>query len=303
MKYYFVFNPLAGKGGAKEVLESEIAALPEKDSCTIYETKAPLDASEFVKKTCLENPDEALRFIACGGDGTINEVFSGAIGFENASVSCWPCGSGNDFVKIFGGPDAFADVAGILSAPERTLDVMKVGDRYSINVTNFGFDTTVAMTVNEDRAKNGHGSKSSYAKGIVKALLKSMNNKCTVKCDGKVINPDGSLLLCTLSNGQYVGGSFNCAPRGEIDDGLIEVCLVKPISRIRFFKMLTPYTNGEHLDREDFKDVMTYLRAKKIEMSAPEGFAYSLDGEIIHESEFTVEIVPGALKLAVPEKK
>ncbi len=303
MKYYFVFNPLAGKGGAKEVLESKIAALPEKDSCMIYETNAPLDACEFVKKTCLENPDEALRFIACGGDGTINEVFSGAIGFENASVSCWPCGSGNDFVKIFGGPDTFADVAGILSAPERALDVMKVGDRYSINVTNFGFDTTVAMTVNEDRAKNGHGSKSSYAKGIVKALLKSMNNKCTVKCDGKVINPDGSLLLCTLSNGQYVGGSFNCAPRGEIDDGLIEVCLVKPIPRIRFFKMLAPYTNGEHLDREDFKDVMTYLRAKKIEMSAPEGFAYSLDGEIIHESEFTVEIVPGALKLAVPEKK
>ena len=61
------------------------------------------------------------------------------------------------------------------------------------------------------------------------------------------------------------------------------------------------FTNGEHLDRADMKDIVVYRQAKKVEVDAPMGFAYSLDGEIIREPHFTVEIVPGAVTLAVPE--
>ena len=79
------------------------------------------------------------------------------------------------------------------------------------------------------------------------------------------------------------------------------MCLIHPISRLRFVKILTPYTNGEHLDRADMKDIVVYRQAKKVEVDAPMGFAYSLDGEIIREPHFTIEIVPGAVTLAVPE--
>ncbi len=301
MKYLFVLNPMAGSGGVEEKLRKEISALKCSDSCEVYLTKAPMDATRFVRETIAANPDEKLRFIACGGDGTINEVFSGAVGAENVSVTSYVCGSGNDFVKVFGGQEKFLNVEKLVSAPERKLDALRVGGRYSFNVTNFGFDTTVAITINKEREKTGHGSKNAYTKGVVTALIKSMNNKCTVTADGEVLNPDGRALLCTVANGQYVGGSFKCAPRAKTDDGLIEVCLIKPISRIRFVKILTPYTNGEHLDREDMKDIVTYRQAKKVEVSAPEGFAYSLDGEIIYEKDFSIEIVPGALNFACPE--
>lgn len=301
MKYIFILNPKAGAGGTEEKLRNEIAALPCSDQCEIYLTKAPLDATEYVKRTLAENPCEKFRFIACGGDGTINEVFSGAVGAENASVSCYACGSGNDFVKVFGGQEKFSDASKLISAPERKLDALKVGNRYSFNVTNFGFDTTVAITINKERAKSGHGNKNAYTKGVVTALLTSMKNNCTVTADGEVLNPDGKALLCTVANGQYVGGSFKCAPRAKTDDGLMEVCLIKPISRIRFVKILTPYTNGEHLEREDMKDIITYRQAKTVSVSAPDGFAYSLDGEIIYENSFTIEMVPGALNFACPE--
>lgn len=301
MKYIFILNPKAGAGGTEEKLRNEIAALPCSDQCEIYLTKAPLDATEYVKRTLAENPCEKFRFIACGGDGTINEVFSGAVGAENASVSCYACGSGNDFVKVFGGQEKFSDASKLISAPERKLDALKVGNRYSFNVTNFGFDTTVAITINNERAKSGHGNKNAYTKGVVTALLTSMKNNCTVTADGEVLNPDSKALLCTVANGQYVGGSFKCAPRAKTDDGLMEVCLIKPISRIRFVKILTPYTNGEHLEREDMKDIITYRQAKTVSVSAPDGFAYSLDGEIIYENSFTIEMVPGALNFACPE--
>ena len=104
-----------------------------------------------------------------------------------------------------------------------------------------------------------------------------------------------------MANGQYVGGSFKCAPRAETDNGKIDVCLIKPISRVRFVKILNTYTEGKHLDDEKMKDIIVYRRATEVKVEAPEGFAYSLDGEIVYENNFTVNIVPGALNLAVPE--
>ena len=301
MKFVFILNPKAGSGLAEQAIRDGIEKSDKKDCCEIYFTKAVGDAMNYVKKYCTENPDEKVRFIACGGDGTINEVFNGAVGFENAEVGCYPCGSGNDLVKSFGGAEKFLDVQKLIDAPTQKLDLLKVGDRYSDNVVNFGFDTTVAITVNEDRAKTGHGSKSSYTKGVVKALITSMKNKFKVIADGEVLNPEGVALLCTVANGQYVGGSFKCAPRAKTDDGIIEVCLMKTFSRLTFVKLINSYTKGEHLDDPKFKEYVVYKQAKKVEIIAEDGFAYSLDGEIIYDKHFTVEIVPGALNFAVPE--
>ena len=282
-------------------LRSAIQALDEASSCELYVTQEAGDATRFVERWTEKHPGEKVRFVACGGDGTVNEVFNGAVGKPNVSVSCYPCGSGNDFVKAFGGAERFMDVGKLVTAKTQKLDLLKVGKRYSNNVVNFGFDTTVAITINKEREKTGHGSKNAYTKGVVTALLTSMKNDFTVKADGEVLNPDSKALLCTLANGQYVGGSFRCAPRAKTDDGLMEVCLIKPISRLRFVKILTPYTNGQHLDDEKLKDIVVYRQARKVEVEAPEGFAYSLDGEIIYESHFTVEVAEKALDFAVPE--
>ena len=301
MRYIFIINPKAGAQNRSEELKATVAALPQKDQCEFYFTKSVGDATVYVKQWCDDHPGEEVRFIACGGDGTINEVFNGAAGRENVSVTCWPVGSGNDFVKVFGGAERFMDVSKLLTAPTQKLDLLKVGDRYSVNVVNFGFDTTVAITINQEREKTGHGGKNAYTKGVVKALLTSMRNEFTVTADGEVLEPKGKALLCTVANGQYVGGSFKCAPKARTDDGLLEVCLIKPISRIRFVSILGTYTEGKHLDDPKMQDIVVYRQAKKVEITAPEGFAYSLDGEIIYENKFTVEIAEGILDLAVPE--
>ena len=301
MKYVFIINPKAGAQDRSEELKTTVAALPQKDQCEFYFTKSVGDATVHVKQWCDAHPGEEVRFIACGGDGTINEVFNGAAGRENVSVTCWPVGSGKDFVKVFGGSERFMDIGKLLTAPTQKLDLLKVGDRYSVNVVNFGFDTTVAITINQEREKTGHGGKSAYTKGVVKALLTSMRNEFTVTADGELLDTKGKALLCTVANGQYVGGSFKCAPRAKTDDGLLEVCLIRPISRIRFVTILGTYTEGKHLDDPKLQDIVIYRQAKKVEITAPEGFAYSLDGEIIYENKFTVEIAEGILDLAVPE--
>lgn len=300
MKYVFIVNPKAGAGENEKTVRAAIENLPQKENCEIYLTKAPGDAMNFVRERSENEKDEKIVFVACGGDGTINEVMNGAAGHENAAVTCFPCGSGNDFVKCFENKNGFLDLSSLLEKDWKKIDLLKVGNRFSANVTNFGFDTTVAITINKEREKTGHGNKNAYTKGVVTALIKSMKNECTVIADGETLNPDGKLLLCTAANGQYVGGSFRCAPRAKLDDGLMEVCLIKPISRLRFVKILKPYTVGEHIGNDEMKDIVVYRQAKKVEVIAKPGFAYSLDGEIIHADRFTIELVKNAVNFIAP---
>ena len=119
--------------------------------------------------------------------------------------------------------------------------------------------------------------------------------------DGELLNPDGNILLCTIANGQYVGGAFRCAPRSLDNDGLLEVCLVKPVSHFTFIKLIGVYTQGTHLEDEKFAKYLEYRRGKKIEIEAPDGFVYSFDGELIRQNKFTVEVVHNAIRFAVPK--
>ena len=305
MKHIFIYNPIAGKDcrAAVSVLQEKMKAHDGEIDYEFYPTKAPGDATVYVRYRCQETPDEQLRFYACGGDGTANEVLHGLIGFENASMTCYPCGSGNDYVKYYGGAEKFLDIEALLAGEEHRVDVMRMGHRYAINVINFGFDTAVARTMSQVRHKKLIGGKNAYTTGIVKALFTAMKNKCVVAVDGEVLDPAGKMLLCTVSNGKYVGGAYCCAPRSENDDGLLEVCLVKPLSRLKLVNLINVYKNGLHLEDERFKDLIVYRRGKKVEVKAAEGFGYTLDGEIVENGNVEIEICPGAVRFVVPAEQ
>ena len=299
MKHIFVINPAAGKVDFAKSLAEILDGYKDRMDYEIYHTQAPGDATAYIRDYCRKYTDP-VRFYACGGDGTINEVVNGAVGFPHASVGCYPCGSGNDYVKYYGGKKFFFDIEAQLNATEVEIDLMRVGNKYAVNATHFGFDSCVAKTMMNVRRKKLIGGKNAYTTGIVVGLCKAMKNKCRVYADGELLNPEGTLLLCTVANGQYVGGSFRCAPRSRNDDGLLEVCLVRPLSHVRFLKLISVYTEGTHLDNPKLEPFLEYRRAKSVRVEAPEGFIYAFDGELITQNEFTVEVAPRAIRFAVP---
>lgn len=301
MKHIFIINPAAGWENSYEAIKEKLEALHLDETVSFYQTQAPGDATAYIREYCRKNPDEQVRFYACGGDGTLNEVVNGVVGFENASVGCYPCGSGNDFVKYYGGMRVFTDLEKLIHAPNQTIDLMRIGNKYAINVINFGFDSVVAKTMMSVRRKKLIGGKNAYTTGIVVALTKAMKNPCRVYVDGKLLNTNGKILLCTVSNGQYVGGSFRCAPRSRNNDGFLEVCLVTPVSRLTFLSLMPDYTNGTHLDNPKFDKYVEYCRAKSVRVEAPKGFICTVDGELVEQNEFTIEIAPAAISFAVPE--
>lgn len=297
MKHYFIFNPAAGTEDGKQAWISRIEEAAEGTDYVLYTTTGAKDATRFVRECC-ETESGELRFYACGGDGTLNEVAEGAYPYPNASVTCIPCGSGNDFVKCFGGAEAFSDVRALMEAEAKPIDLIAANDRIGINVLNFGFDTTVAKTIQKIRRKPIIGGGRAYGVGVATALLTAMRTKCSILVDGEEIS-NGKILLCTVANGHYVGGSFHCAPRAEVDDGLLEICRIRCIHHFRFLKLLKPYTNGEHLDSEEFQKDLVYRRSDHIVISG-EGLSFSLDGEIIEADRLEVSVKKGALRFAHP---
>ncbi|MCQ2385838.1 MAG: hypothetical protein MJ078_04105, partial [Clostridia bacterium] len=255
MKHIFIANPAAGHTSSVGLIRQEVLKLSGRYDCFIHETLSPGEATRFVRHYCEENPNENVRFYACGGDGTLNEVMSGVIGFQNASISCYPCGSGNDFVKYYG-TERFLSIPALLAAEEREIDILTDGERYSMNVANFGFDYAVCRTMTKIKRRPLMGGKNGYYAGVCYSLFTSMNNKAKVYVDGKKLGEGDSLLLCTVSNGSYVGGSYRCAPRSDNEDGLLEVCLFKPVSVAKFLGLMNSYTMGTHLAATRFAGIM-----------------------------------------------
>lgn len=300
MKTIFIVNPTSGNGKGEQKVKNAIANL--HGDFEIYVTKAPLDATRFIKEYCTDNPAQRVRFCACGGDGTLNEVVNGAVGFENAEITCYPCGSGNDFVKYYGKESEFADISEIVNSEAVPLDLIKIGDRYSINVVNFGLDTCACQTMINIKNKTIFGGKMAYNMGLVYSVIAAMKNKAKIYVDNELVNESGKYLLASVANCKYYGGAYCCAPRAENNDGLIEFCMVKPISRFRLAGLVSTYKKGKHLEDKRFEDIIKYKRCKKVEIKAPKGFALTVDGEIIPGEHFVCEIVKDAIKFAVPKR-
>lgn len=299
MRHIFIVNPHSGPQDATENIREKLVQLPLDDAHEVYVTCASGDATQYVRSVC-SSTNEQLRFYACGGDGTLNEVINGAVGCAHAAVGCYPCGSGNDFVKYFGGKSHFTDLAALIAGKEEKVDLIRVNDRYAINVVNMGFEAKAAARMIAFRHIPLLSGPRVYYGAVLMTLFDGMRHRCKITVDGTVLL-DGNILLCTMANGEYVGGSFRCAPRADLQDGQIEVCAVSPMSRLRLTRLLGCYQRGEHLDNPELRDCVHYCRARKIQIDAAPDFILCLDGEIICGAHFEVESMPSALRFIVPD--
>lgn len=300
MKHIFIVNPAAGKQDATEAVKKATASL--NVDYEIYRSKCRGDAAEYVKSLGMSG--ERYRVYACGGDGTLNEVASGAVGFDNISVSVYPCGSGNDYIKYYGTASDFLDIESLVNGRDTKVDIMRVNGKYAVNMVHFGFDTECLKTMLKVRRKKIIGGKNAYLTGVITALIKGMKHYCTVKVDDKTVLGHEKMLLCTIGNGKYVGGKYKCAPLSNNADGLMEVCHVNHVSRLTFLRLVGAYSNGSHLTDERFKRYVNYARGSVVEVVARPGqdFSYSIDGELNFADSFKVEILKQALNFVVPGK-
>lgn len=309
MRHIFVINPLAGKKGGMQRLDAEIRQAGERMGVRteIYETQTQGDGETFVRRTCEENPTgEIIRFYACGGDGALNEVANGAYGFPFAEVGCVPLGTGNDFVRNYASPQKFLDIQGQIAGHAVNSDLISyradgAEARFCVNMFNIGFDCNVVDQTG--RAKQWPLVKGSFAYLLSVAIILIKKKGADLRIcyeDGSIF--DGKLLLVAVANGCYCGGGVKGVPLARLDDGLMDVSLIRNVSRRTFVRVFPEYAKGTHLANKKLKGLIDYKKCKTLTITANGSFLrLCTDGEITDAKKVEFKMVPKGMRFCLPK--
>ncbi len=304
MEHLFIINPAAGKTDRSKELIEKIKSVKTDDKVTVKITQTPGEATEVVKNH-LSEAEGFTRIYACGGDGTANEVLRGVVGFENCALGVIPMGSGNDFVRSFDGysKEDFVNIEAMMKGEVSSIDVMECQGRYSMNNMSVGFDAAVAKNVDKFKRLPLVSGSLAYKISIVYCLFTKRKHRYRMIADGKeYVSAEDKTLLAVAGNGKYYGGGIKATPLAELADGKIEFMHIKTISLLRFIFLVGTYTKGKHIDNPKFPFVK-HTKCESITFESDENIDIGFDGEIISIKNPTVRIIPGAVKVIVPQVK
>lgn len=308
MKYIYIVNGRPDKAAQYQDFYDQLKLNPHPYE--VYTTLGEGDATRYVRLYCDLHPEEEVCFVACGGNGIINGVASGLVGYAQSSLEAarqcenktmavlYFAGATEDFIINFPGRN-FRSVKDMLEGTVTPTDIIQVNDSYCLNVCNIGFNSKVASRANElvEKGKSAHEA---YTRGVINAILTSRYNRIKVMVDGERI-ARGPMVLCTFANGRRVGGEFNCAPNARLDDGLMDVCYFRTMSLLRLLMLIPHYKAGTHIGSRVAGKRVLFRHAREVVISSKDLIDIYLDGEQLPGSQFHLKVLPGALPLRLPK--
>lgn len=302
MKHLFVVNPVAGKQKPEEklrLINEAIDRLPaeqrDRDGFDIYVTEAPMDACRHIREAAANGGQ--LRVYACGGDGTLNECVNGAAGLPNAAVTHFPCGTGNDFIKMFGkDKDRFFDLTELINGEVRPIDVIKCNDRYSVNICSMGLDARIGTDVHKYSGMPLIGGAAGYVVSLLVNYVKSITTTMTARTEGLTCGPE--LNLVCVCNGRFYGGGFNPTNDARPDDGYMDVLIVSGVTRLTIVGALMKYATGKY---RTYPQYITFVRTRHLEIEAAQTEVINVDGEAEYSRKAVFELIPGGVNFIFPK--
>ena len=275
MKHLFIINPAAGsRDRTKEysVAIHEICSARDLDY-RIEVSSAPGECTRIAREAA--QTGEAYRIYACGGDGTLNEVAAGAAGYENAAVTVFSGGSGNDFVKLFNDPKAFFDLERLLDAEEAEFDMIRCNGDLALNICSVGLDARIGTDVAAYKRIPLLTGFRAYAASTVVNVIRGIAEHYVVQIGGETFD-DAYTFVC-VCNGRYYGGGFNPVPEADPADGLLDVLLVKKVSRAQVPMIIGKYKDGRY---KELPHLVKHMRVKELKIRCDKATPINLDGEL-----------------------
>lgn len=296
-KILFIINSKAGKTEfdiRKEDIEQTFKNAGRLDEIEVVNTRYKNHTKFLIEAFDSLAYDEKIVII-CGGDGSLNELVNVAYG-KNMTLGLIPTGTGNDFAKNFDYKNFTLN--NLLNFRTKKIDLIKVNDFYSINVTSLGFDTQVlerAYKYLEVKPKLG---KRAYIKAVINSLNKITSENLEFKLklrDGSNFEISGDYLISALCNGAYYGSGFNPAPEARIDDGVLNLLLASKIPFLKFIPMIKKYKEGRHKDSKYIREILVTAGT----IRSKDKFIANADGEIFESNEIKFQVLPKALNWVV----
>ncbi len=295
MKHIFIVNPTSGKGHSLEFVPIiEDYFKKNKGDYQIVMTEYVHHATELANEY---SKQQDVVLYSVGGDGTMKEILDGID--EKVILCVIPAGTGNDFYKSI---DLRKVDKKQLLADCIEGEVVKVdygilnGKSKFLNVCSFGLDADVNdYACNYVKVQTKIPNSLVYAYSAIKVGLHPSPFYVEGQIDGIEFKKEIIVLAC--SNGRYYGGMFMPAPLAELNDGLLNLCLVGKIKRkTRLIKLLWEYSKGKHINEPE----CLIKEAKTMHFKFDREVNYQIDGENGRLQECYIEIKPQAMKIKMP---
>ncbi len=296
MKHLFIINPAAGSRDRTDKYTKAIqqAFANRQEEYRIAVSACPGDCTRLAREAARSG--EAYRLYACGGDGTLNEVVAGAAGYDNVSVTCYCGGSGNDFVKLFNQPEAFLDLERLLDCEETAFDLVRCNEDLCLNICSVGLDARIGTDVSNYKRLPLLSGFRAYALSAVINTIRGVSEHYVVEINGEQI--DGEHTLICACNGRYYGGGFNPVPTADPSDGLLDVLLVKKVSRLKVLEVIGKYKAGRYAA---LPTLVRHFQCKSLKILCDKPTPINLDGELRIGQTVNIQIADEKIRFFYPK--
>lgn len=287
-KVKFIYNPLSGENAIISDLD-KVVDIHQKYNYRVIPHRISFD---FELSKAFEDIEEDYKYVlVAGGDGTVDSVVNEMKHLNiNLPIGILPVGTANDFAKFLCMPQEVDKACEqILNSSVRNVDIGRVNDKYFVNVASTGLFTDISQKTSVN-LKNTLGKVAYYVKGIEQ--LPNFK-KLKIKVNAEEVKYDGDMYLMLVFNGQ-TAGNLKFAYKAEVDDGYLDVIIIKPNMIKDMIGLFIKMLRGEHL--EDPNNLI-YFKTKKLQIECHEDIVTDIDGERGPDFPLTIECIKGGLKV------
>jgi diacylglycerol kinase (ATP) len=281
-------NPTSGKGRGAKVRLRALDRL--RGAGLTVRDLAGRDAAEALElaRQCVADGVDAL--VVCGGDGMVH-LAAQAVATTGTPLGIVPAGTGNDVARYFDMPrkDPDAAVDRVLAGNTRTVDLARSGSQYFVTVLAAGFDAIVNERANRMRWPKGQMR---YNIATLAELRVFEPLPYTLQLDDRQVSLEA--MLVAVGNGPSFGGGLRITEGAVLDDGLLDVVVIKPMSKTSLVRTYPQLFKGTHVHHPQYEHHLV----RSVTIAAPGIVSYA-DGERFGPLPLTVECAPGALTVLV----
>lgn len=272
MKNFLILNPSSFKGktlDAKEKVESSF-----KKYDLDYKIHISKSADDIIETIRLNLDSEFSNFISVGGDGTLHYM-ANALAKTTKNLGCVPLGSGNDIAASLNiQSDIDSCCRAIKKGEVKRIDLGLINNKYYyMGVAGAGFDSIVTDLANNTKFPIKGPAKYTYA--VYRTLITYRPKKFFIKFDGRERELDAMFMV--VANLPRYGGGMQIAPNADPEDGILDVCIIKRMSKIHLIKAFPSVFKGEHLS----DPYVEYFRVNDFQIDSKYNFSVFADGEYI----------------------
>jgi diacylglycerol kinase (ATP) len=287
-KVKFIYNPYSGENTIINEID-KIIMIHQKKGLTVVPFRISFDSS--ISKA-FEDIQSGYKYILiAGGDGTVDTVVNlmKSKGID-LPIAILPTGTANDFAKFIGMPHDVEEACEmIISSFPRKVDIGRINDKYFVNVASTGLFTDVSQKTDVN-LKNTMGKLAYYIKGI-EQLPNFRTLKIKVNSDEQYF--DGDMYLMLVFNGQ-TAGNLKLAYKAEIDDGMLDVIIIKAAAIKEIVALFIGMIKGEHLEEQHG---LIYFKTRRLEVECHENLVTDIDGEKGPDFPLVIECIKGGIRL------